>query len=136
MRYSQLTHPQRCLIEALYATGATQVEITKRTGVSQSTISHELARNRIKTGCRLYCADKRRKRYGGPEDAGPQFVVSHQVVPVGQEVVSCADVGYDLKVQNIGHHVQAPIALAGTGSPEKALVKIVVSQIIGIEMRR
>ena len=45
MPYSQLTHEQRCRIEALNASGLTQSMIARRTGVSQSTISRELSRN-------------------------------------------------------------------------------------------
>ena len=49
--YKQLTYEQRCQIEVLKKSGFTQVEIRATVGVSQSTISRELARN---TGLRGY----------------------------------------------------------------------------------
>ena len=45
MPYSQLTHGQRCHVEALKASGFTQARIADRVGVHQSTISRELGRN-------------------------------------------------------------------------------------------
>lgn len=49
--YKQLTYEQRCQIEVLKKSGFTQAEIGAAVGVSQSTISRELARN---TGLRGY----------------------------------------------------------------------------------
>jgi IS30 family transposase len=49
--YKQLTYEQRCQIEALKKSGLSQQEIAKNIGVSQSSISRELARN---TGLRGY----------------------------------------------------------------------------------
>lgn len=49
--YKQLTYEQRCQIEVLKKSGFTQTEIAAAVGVSQSTISRELARN---TGLRGY----------------------------------------------------------------------------------
>ena len=45
MPYSQLTHGQRCHVEALKASGFKQAEIAERVGVHQSTICRELSRN-------------------------------------------------------------------------------------------
>ena len=73
MPYSQLTHGKRCHIEALNASGVTQAEIAKRTGVSQSTISRELSRNRPAS---LSC--------GYRADLAPSPpAASHQAVRVG-----------------------------------------------------
>lgn len=50
-RYRQLTYEQRCQIEVLKKRGLSQIEIGRAIGVSQPTISRELARN---TGQRGY----------------------------------------------------------------------------------
>lgn len=49
--YQQLTYEQRCQISALKKSGSTQREVAQIIGVSQSTVSRELARN---TGDRGY----------------------------------------------------------------------------------
>ena len=51
-QYKQLTYEQRCQIEALIKSGMLQREIAEAVGVSQSTISRELGRNRGKRGYR------------------------------------------------------------------------------------
>ncbi|MFS1525729.1 helix-turn-helix domain-containing protein, partial [Microbulbifer sp. 2304DJ12-6] len=50
--YKQLTYEQRCQIEAFKKSGFTQAEIAVALGVSQSTISRELARNSGQRGYR------------------------------------------------------------------------------------
>lgn len=50
--YQQLTYEQRCQISALKKTGASQREIAENIGVSQSTVSRELARNTGERGYR------------------------------------------------------------------------------------
>lgn len=50
--YKQLTYEQRCQIEAYKKSGFTQAEIATAVGVSQSTISRELARNTGRRGYR------------------------------------------------------------------------------------
>lgn len=57
MPYCQLTHGQRCRIEALNASGITQSEIAGRIGVSQSTVSRELSRNAPESKACGYHAD-------------------------------------------------------------------------------
>ncbi|MDP0588722.1 MAG: helix-turn-helix domain-containing protein [Candidatus Endonucleobacter bathymodioli] len=49
--YQQLTYEQRCQISALKNRGCTQREVSEIIGVSQPTVSRELARN---TGDRSY----------------------------------------------------------------------------------
>lgn len=56
--YKQLTYEQRCQIEAFKKSGFTQVEIAAAVGVSQSTISRELARNSGQRGYRHKQAQK------------------------------------------------------------------------------
>lgn len=64
--YKQLTYEQRCQIEAYKKSGFTQAEIAAAIGVSQSTISRELARNTGQRGYRYNqaqrLADARRER--------------------------------------------------------------------------
>lgn len=50
--YKQLTHAQRCRIEALKKSGLSQNKIAEIVDVSQSTISRELRRNRGLRGYR------------------------------------------------------------------------------------
>lgn len=63
--YKQLTYEQRCQIEALKKSGFSQQDIADVIGVTQSTISRELRRNRGKRGYRhkqaQQKADNRRK---------------------------------------------------------------------------
>lgn len=54
--YKQLTYKQRCQIEALIETDLCQRDIARVVGVSQSTISRELKRNRGQRGYRSYQA--------------------------------------------------------------------------------
>ena len=54
--YKQLTYKQRCQIEALIETDLCQRDIARVVGVSQSTISRELKRNRDQRGYRSYQA--------------------------------------------------------------------------------
>jgi IS30 family transposase len=51
-RYQQLTSEQRCQISVLIKSGLSQREIAAAIGVSQSTISRELARNTGERGYR------------------------------------------------------------------------------------
>jgi transposase, IS30 family len=51
--YKQLTYEQRCQIEALIKTGLCQREIARVVGISQSTISREIKRNKGLRGYRF-----------------------------------------------------------------------------------
>lgn len=76
--YSQLTYEQRCQISVLIKRGDSQREIADAIGVSQSTISRELARN---TGGKGYRhkqaqekADQRRKDAVEPSKMTPEMI--------------------------------------------------------------
>ena len=58
--YKQLTYEQRCQIYALKKTGMSQQQIADIIGVSQSTISRELARNTGERGYRHQQAQRKR----------------------------------------------------------------------------
>jgi IS30 family transposase len=58
-RYRRLTHPDRCQIYALLKQGSTQQQIARHLGVSQGSVSRELARNsergrRLRFGYRVH----------------------------------------------------------------------------------
>ena len=60
--YTQLTYEQRCQIYALIDTDFTQAQIADIIGVSQSTISRELRRNKGKRGYRFQQAQNKTDR--------------------------------------------------------------------------
>ncbi|MBV1928280.1 MAG: IS30 family transposase [Gammaproteobacteria bacterium] len=76
--YQQLAYEQRCQIYALKKSGLSQVKIAENIGVSQSTISRELARNTGDCGYRhkqaQERADRRRKEAVQPTKMIPKLI--------------------------------------------------------------
>lgn len=77
-QYSQLTYEQRCQISVLMKSGLSQKKIGEAIGVSQSTISRELARNRGERGYRHKQAQEkamqRRKEATKPTKMTPAMI--------------------------------------------------------------
>ena len=76
--YQQLTYEQRCQISALKKRGCSQREIAETIGISQSTVSRELARNSGQKGYRHKQAqaksDERRAMAAKPTKMTPDMV--------------------------------------------------------------
>jgi len=76
--YQQLAYEQRCQISALKKSGLSQRKIAENIGVSQSTISRELARNTGECGYRHKQAqartDRRRKEAVQPSKMKPKLI--------------------------------------------------------------